>query len=1046
MRAWLDRLFLLKKGEHGKVLLSMAVLFLTTAHLIAIRSARDALILARADIDSLPFLYVVSAVFLTLASWLYGLAARGCRHQRWLVYLLFLGCGTALIGLFFIARLQQDWFPVFFYVFAEVTVVLVSLQGWNFVSERFDTRQGKRLFGLLATGGILSGACGGFGIQFFSKLFPAEALLLFAASALFLAVGAIQALARVAGEPGGREPSRDKSAAPGAGIFRLVGANRYLLTITAIFVFTGVGTSFCDYIFKVGVRHHFGGNGPEMASFFGFFYGVSNSLMLLYSLFLSGRVLAGLGVRGAALALPLEILAGCLVALLSPGLLAAAILKFGDTGIRYTLHNSALNLAIMPFSPARRTRIKIFMDGMVRPVAGGLAGVVLMVLALYGGPENLRPYLVFLAGTGLVWVLVTTFLKKGYLRALYDSLEGRRIDPAELSSELADNLTIRILERELASPDKYRVLYVLEFLTAICPARLPDRYLELLGKWADREILAELLPRIEKLREPRFYPELEAKAQLFPALEGLFAKAMAASDPGRAQARLKGLLAAGRGGADLLIAMIRYLGADLAAVARKECRSLAESDREEQRAMAAAIIAEAGAGGLEEVAAILLHDPAVRIRSRAIKAVVDLYGENLDLEKFWPTVLDPGSGLVAAAALRKVPGAARCLQAHFETGWPYAKRLALMAALAVIRAPESSDFIITVILNGEAALRLKGAVALARIRKDYPDRDFPPVRIRQLLGRELREAHLLKAAAAHPAARGSARGLLEQEIGVRLEIIFRCLGLLFNQEEVFTTYRNIVAGAKIGNALEFLDSMAEWPGKQSLMNLLESDGAGPAGRPGDDLFAALAAVPDRVVQALALHLAGRQVALAATLQQSEHEVVAEAAVLHLHRLAGQAPRDRPGAEFIRKKEAGMLSLIERIIFLRGVDIFAGLTGELLLHLAKSAHEEEFGVGTVLVAEDTLVDRNLYIIIEGEVAITKGGRQIAVLVGKGCFGEMALLDNRPRSATARAKTDCRCLALGPAELKDLVAENSGIALGIIAVLSARLRTMLADRLY
>jgi ATP/ADP translocase len=1050
MGAWLDRLFLLKRGEHGKVLLSVAVLFLTTANLIAIRSARDALILARADIDSLPFLYVVSALFLTLASWLYGLAARRFRRRR-LIYLLFLGCGAALIGLFFIARLQRDWFPVFFYVFGEVTVILVSLQGWSFVSEQFDTRQGKRLFGLIATGGILSGACGGFGIQFFSKLFPAEALLLFAAMALFLAVGAAQALARVAGDQGGREAGRDNRApAPGEGILRLVGANRYLLTITAIFVLTGVGTSFCDYIFKVGVRRHFGGNGPEMASFFGFFYGVSNSIMLLYSLFLSGRVLAGLGVRGAALALPLEILAGCLAALLSPGLLAAAILKFGDTGIRYTLHNSALNLAIMPFSPARRTRIKIFMDGMVRPVASGLAGVVLMVLAAYGGPENLRPYLVFLAGTGLVWVVVTTFLKKGYLRALYDSLAGRRIDLAELSSELADNLTIRVLEGELASADKYRVLYGLGFLTEICPARLPDHYIELLGKWDDQDILAELLPRIEKLRESRFYPALAAKARLCPALAGLFAKAMAASDPGQAQRHIKELLAAGRAGTHLLTAMIRYLDADLAAGARDECRRLAASDREEERAMAAAIIGEAGAGGLETVAERLLHDPAPRIRGLAINAVVDLHGENLALEKLWPAVLDPGSGLAAAAALRKVPGAARCLQAHFEPDWPYEKRLAFMAALAVLRAPESRDFIITVILNGEAALRLKGAVALARIRKSYPGLDFPPVRIQQLLGRELREARLLRAAADHPAARGAARGLLEKEVGVRVEIIFRCLGLLFKQEEVFTTYRNLIAGDRVTNALEFLDSMAEWPGKRDLINLLESDGAGPApgltGRPGDELFGALAAMPDRVVQSLALHLAGRRVALAATLRQSEHEVVAEAAVLHLYRLADQAAVGRANAEFIRKKEAGMLSIIERVLFLRGVDIFAGLSGELLLHLAKSAHEEEFRVGAVLVAEDTLVDRNLYIIIEGEVVITKGGREIAVLAGKGCFGEMALLDNRPRSASALAKTECRCLAIGATELKELVTENSGIALGIIAVLSARLRTMLADQLY
>lgn len=1054
MIPWLNRLFLLKRGEHGKVLLSVAVVFLTTANLIAIRSARDALILAQADIGSLPLLYVVSALFLTLASWLYGVAAQGLCRRR-LFYLLLFGNAAALLVLFFVAGMKPAWFPIFFYIFGEVSVILVSVQGWSYICEQFDTRQGKRLFGLIATGGILSGAIGGFGIHFFTKLFPIEALLLFAALALFLTIGATYALTRIVGVlPHPATGEGKKEASKTEGMLALICRDRYLLTITAIFVLTGVGTSFCDYVFKISVRHHFPGSGLEMASFFGFFYGISNSIMLLYSLLLSGRFLAMLGVRGAALALPLEILGGCLFALVSPGLLAASILKFGDTGIRYTLHNSAMNLATMPFSPARRAAIKTFMGGMVRPLASGLAGVVLMVLAAYGGPEKLQPYLAFLTVMGLGWLVVTFFLKKGYQRTLYHSLAGRRIDLAELSAELADNLTIRVLEGELASSDKYRVLYGLGFLTEICPERLPAHYGALLRQWDDGEILAELLPRIEQLAEPQFYPALEAKARLFPAQEGLFVRALAASNPARARGYIEDLLARRQDCAHLLVAMIRYMGDDLAAEARVRCQRLAESCREEERSQAAAVIAEAGAaGGLEEVAERLLADPVPRIRALAVNALVDLYGEELPVEKFWPAVLDPLSGQAAAGALKKVPGVAACLRGHYQPDWPYAQRLAILAALAIIPRPASIDFIADVMVGGEVSLRGRAAKALSRIRKSYPEQNFPGGKIEQLIRQEIREVYLLRAAATQLTANAPVLGLLGREVEVRLEIVFRCLGLLFKQEEVYRTYLNILTGNKITNALEFLDSMAAWPGKKELMDLLESEVGSPVAaangwlwQQGDDLFGKMAMVPDRVLQGLALYLAEARVTQAEELVASEHEVVAEAAALHLHRVAGLSFGAQPGAEFIRKKEAGMLSIVERIIFLRGVDIFTGLSGEFLLHLAKSAHEEEFAAGAVLVAEDTLVDRNLYVIIEGEILIVKGGKEIAVLAGSGCFGEMALLDNKPRSASALAKTAGRCLIIRQEEFKDLVAENSGIALGIIAVLSGRLRTMLADKVY
>lgn len=81
---------------------------------------------------------------------------------------------------------------------------------------------------------------------------------------------------------------------------------------------------------------------------------------------------------------------------------------------------------------------------------------------------------------------------------------------------------------------------------------------------------------------------------------------------------------------------------------------------------------------------------------------------------------------------------------------------------------------------------------------------------------------------------------------------------------------------------------------------------------------------------------------------------------------------------------------------------------------------------------------MYVVGEGEVEIDVDGRCVDVLGREAIFGEMALIAKEPRSATARAHTDCRLVEITEKRFLSLVHETPFFALEVMRVLAKRLR--------
>ena len=87
-----------------------------------------------------------------------------------------------------------------------------------------------------------------------------------------------------------------------------------------------------------------------------------------------------------------------------------------------------------------------------------------------------------------------------------------------------------------------------------------------------------------------------------------------------------------------------------------------------------------------------------------------------------------------------------------------------------------------------------------------------------------------------------------------------------------------------------------------------------------------------------------------------------------------------------------------------------------------------------------VAKVMYLIIEGEVDLMLGDTVLET-AGEGAFiGEMALIDDEPRSASARARGNCRVFPIDEARFQSLVKETPFFALQVMKALARRLRNM------
>jgi CRP-like cAMP-binding protein len=123
-----------------------------------------------------------------------------------------------------------------------------------------------------------------------------------------------------------------------------------------------------------------------------------------------------------------------------------------------------------------------------------------------------------------------------------------------------------------------------------------------------------------------------------------------------------------------------------------------------------------------------------------------------------------------------------------------------------------------------------------------------------------------------------------------------------------------------------------------------------------------------------------------------------------------------------------------------IPLFAGLSRRHLGRLASVATTKRYAAGSPLVRVGKPADA-FYVILDGSVRVEVPGRPVGLQAGD-FFGEMALIDGEPRSATVVAAGEVYVLTISRAKFLKLLEAEPKIALGIMTTLTRRLRALQA----
>lgn len=123
--------------------------------------------------------------------------------------------------------------------------------------------------------------------------------------------------------------------------------------------------------------------------------------------------------------------------------------------------------------------------------------------------------------------------------------------------------------------------------------------------------------------------------------------------------------------------------------------------------------------------------------------------------------------------------------------------------------------------------------------------------------------------------------------------------------------------------------------------------------------------------------------------------------------------------------------------LAGVPLFEGLSERHRRKVRRAMSEYAYEPGAAIVRQGD-PGQILFLVLEGRAKVVRGGRTVAHLDPGQVFGEIAVLDARPRTADVLAETPTRCLLLHRADLRALMLAEPKIAWNLLTTVAGRLR--------
>ncbi len=890
----------------------------------------------------------------------------------------------------------------------EVINLLLGLATWGLAGAVCDPRQAKRLFPLFGASRILGGVLGSLSTGPLVTGLGTENLLLVWAGALAAAALTARALMARPVLSGRRRPAprrparlRDELQA-GYQTVRRSPLMRWIAVAAVLF-------SILYFSIALPFSKTAAAQFPDersLAGFLGLFNGVSTAAAFLASVLLANRLYVRFGLMAMLLAFPALYLAGFGALALAASFQLVVAFRFVQMVWLAGVADAAYQALFNTVPADRRDQARAFISGVPEQAGTFLAGAILFV-----GEQAFEPR--YLYGVGLaaaaLTVLVVWRAGRAYAGALLDALRAGQPAPFWGAAPTAghfpmDAAATALVIAALRDPQASLRRIAAEILGQL-PAAGQAALAGLVGALRDAEpevraaalrALAQLhtAPAMLDITGRLADPEPEVRLQAVETVRAL------AGFPDGLRAHLEPLLADPEP-AVRVRAAAALLKAGPHAAARDLLRRLAALGELEERVQALNALADWGdaeAFALIEAELADTYAPAASRRAAARALAV--------------------CGVAAAAPLAAALGdrdqgvRAAAIEALAHLGPPVLDHV--VAALADPAAETAAL---------QALERLPVEPAAGAVRR-YINQRFTAAIHYDLLWRDVApQAAEARTQLLAEVLRAAAHG---QAVNA-----WRAASLLADHALITTALEGLQSpdAGQRATALEALETVPSLADLRPLLRLWDHPD------------------PRLTVVPLEQHLidlldteADAWLRAAAALAATGRPEPAMHAALERRAAADPDPLVRATAQCALGTPMNTLatvSIMERLLFLRRVPLFTGLTPADLRQVATLAGEQVFPADQ-LIAKQGEPGEVMYIIVAGEVRVVVDGREIARRQRGDIVGEMALLSQEPRHADLIAAGEVRVLSLDQASFESLLRDRPDVSLAVMRVLCARLR--------
>jgi len=456
--SFINRIFNLRPGDLVRGLPLFGYYFLVIASYGMARSARDSLFLDQFKAVQLPYADIaIAALVGFIVAFYIRLGRKATLRNLQVASLLFFA--LSYFGFWWGLHTQKwIWLSPTLYVWVGIYGVVAVMQVWTLANFVWTTREAKRLFGILGSGGIAGGIAGGFITKWIAPRFGTESILL--AIAIFVVISASLVILIWKQRSIETEEQTHQNAPQNLWqSFQLVRESSHLQAIAGLICLGSIVTTAASWQFKAIAKETLV-NKDVLTAFFGTFQQYSGILAFAAQLLITTKLLRRFGVGVALLVLPTFLVAGSAAVALWGTLAAAIFLRGSDQVIRYSIDTSALQLLYLPVPADWKLQVKSFIDTVVWRFGDGLAGLTLLVFAtnLHFTPRQIGWVNLVLL---VAWIAAAFVARRQYVATLRNNMQHVSIRPERGSVPVLDQFTSNVFAEKLNSNDVNEVIYAL---------------------------------------------------------------------------------------------------------------------------------------------------------------------------------------------------------------------------------------------------------------------------------------------------------------------------------------------------------------------------------------------------------------------------------------------------------------------------------------------------------------------------------------------------------------------------------------------------------